>query len=226
MRRRLRRTLGLLLVATAGLAAADTIVLTNGDVISGVITETTDETVTIEAEIGTLEIKRSDIRRIEYTDDAGDSEPIRDGAFILRPLPLILGALIGVTDIVFEGQSAFTEQFALTAIGEIALIGPIFGTSLVVGPQWRPFGGYLEGFFVGVYPGFMLFTDGLSSLTVFAAKAEIGWQWVFDSGFLLAASTGGTYVGAGTLFSGTVFNISAHFGFAFPDPLLGALRRG
>lgn len=210
----------IVIVFVTVLAASETIYLKNGDIVSGKITEIKVESIIVETTQGTLEILKENIEKIEYAETSDLKK--RNSAFIFRPLPTLLGALLGYLEIVFEGQTAFTKEFAITAIGDIGNFGGIFVSVLQLGPQYRPKGDYLQGFILGLYPGIAYATDYVDTFWFFTLTFETGYQWVLDSGFVLGLTTGGSYIGGNPYAQIFKFNASAHLGFAFEDPWIKA----
>ena len=215
----------IVLVALCTVATAETVYLKNGDKLTGTIVEAREDSIILQVAHGTLEILKSDIERIDYTEtatdtSAGTAEYKRNSAFIWRPLPTIVAAIDGYFDLVFEGQTAFTKEFALTSIAEFGSISGILLWSLQLGPQYRPGGDYLKGFLLGLYPGVGYLTDYLDWLWFFSITLETGYQWVYDSGFTFGLTTGGTYVGGNPYVNAFKFNLSAHLGYAYSNPRL------
>lgn len=218
-------SLPVLMFLACSLSFADTVTFKNGDVLTGKVVESNEKTTIIETDQGKLEVSTDKIERIEYNDRTSSQDEKyrkKNGAFIVRPLPTIVAAVSGFLDIVIEGQTALSKEWALTAIDEFGLISGVFLFSLQVGPQFRPFGTYLNGYFIGLYPGIGCLTDYTDWIWFFSITAETGYQWVFDSGFVLGLTTGFSYLTINPYISGIKWNISAHIGFAITDPLVKA----
>ena len=162
-----------------------------------------------------------DMRRgtlIQLNNEKESPAKIRNGAVMLSPVPLIVTALSGGLEIAIQGQTAFTSAVGATGILSMAFVDDSWTFMLRMGPQFRFQRQYLHGGLVGLYPGFGWTTDGVNSSWLFASTAEFGYQWVLDSGFTLAVSTGPSlYVGNGGVSFEWDGNI--HVGIAFPDPL-------
>ena len=216
----MKKVILLLLICT--ISYAEKIYLKNGDIITGTVIETTEDIIVVKTEQDEIEIKKEDIERIEYTEKETSKLKEMNSAIIWRPLPTVLAAILGYTDLVFEGQTAFTKEFAITAIGEFGSIYDIFIFSLQLGPQYRPNGDYLKGFILGLYPGVGYITNFITTIWFFSMTFETGYQWVSDSGFILGLTTGGSYVGGNPYISDFKFNISVHIGIAYKDPFFSA----
>jgi len=143
-------------------------------------------------------------------------------ALMVDVFPTLVGAAEGYTDIVFEGQTAFSRQWALASIGEVGSISGIQVFNLQIGPQLRPFGAYLNGFLLGVYPGFGYLSLYPISIWFFSFTGETGYQWVFKSGFVLGLTTGFTYLNVSPYLSAFKWDLGANVGFAFADPFIAA----
>ena len=201
---------------------AEKVYLKNGDIITGTIIETREDIILVKTEQNEIEIKKEDIERIEYTEKETSKLKEMNSALIWRPLPTVIAAILGYSDLVFEGQTAFTKEFAITSIIEFGNIYDLFVFSGQLGPQYRPNGDYLKGFILGLYPGIGYITDFIITIWFFSMTFETGYQWVFDSGFVFGLTTGGSYIGINPYISNFIFNMSAHIGIAFKDPFISA----
>ncbi len=212
----------MILLLISALSFSETVYLKNGSVISGTITERKEESIVLETQQGKLEILKQNIERIDYSDQTPSKLRDKNDALIWRPLPTLVGALMGYLEFVFEGQTAFTREWAVTTIADIGSIDGLFVVSLQLGPQYRINGNYLKGFLLGLYPGIGYVTDFIDTVWFFSLTFETGYQWVFNSGFVLGLTTGGTYIGNSPYASDLKYNISAHLGYAFKNAWIRA----
>lgn len=138
--------------------------------------------------------------------DETAAEPPKN-ALLFRPGALLLGALSGTLEICVEYQRAFGEYFVLALIPDVAFTytGTVFGVQ--VGGVAHPIGGGLKGFYIGLYPGVYF----AGPYVIAAATVELGYQWVFASGFALALGGGASYLYA----IGPKANLNISVGFAF-----------
>ena len=92
---------------------------------------------------------------------------------------------------------------------------------LQMGPQLRPNGNYLDGFFLGLYPGVGYNLTWYSSYVDWHFMVEVvaGNQWVRDSGFTWGLFQGIRFIdGAAPIY----FFTGIHLGFTFKNPLIKA----
>ena len=154
---------------------------------------------------------------VQLNNEKESPTKIRNGAVMWRPVPLIVAALSGGFEIAIQGQTAFTSTVGATGILSMAYVDDSWTFMFRVGPQSRFQRQYLHGGLLGFYPGLGWTTDGVNSSWMFASSAEFGYQWVLDSGFTVAVSTGPSlYIGNGVSFE---WDGNIHVGIAFPDPL-------
>jgi hypothetical protein len=185
------------------------------DHINGTVEEAGDAVDSLEP-VGTEPFTRRGTL-IQLNNEEESPTRIRNGAVMWRPVPLIVAALSGGYEIAIQGQTAFTSTVGATGILSVAFVDDSWTYMFRVGPQYRFERQYLHGGLVGFYPGFGWATDGVNSSWMFASSAEFGYQWVLDSGFTVAVSTGPSlYVGEGVSFE---WDGSIQVGIAFPDPL-------
>lgn len=131
----------------------------------------------------------------------------RKNAIVFKPGSLMLGALIGVVDIFVEYQHAFGQYFVLTVAPEIAFsfLGTAVGVEL--GAVIHPTGHGLKGFYFGFYPG--IYVGDWAWTTSWSL--ELGYEWVFNSGFVLVLGGGAGYI----WISGPTPRLNISLGFAF-----------
>ena len=152
----------------------------------------------------------------DHTNDPAGST-IKNGAVMWRPVLLVVTALSGGFEIAIQGQTAFVPTIGATGTMSLAFVDDSWTFTLRMGPQYRFEGQYLHGGLVGLYPGFVLTTDGAIDSWMFASTVEFGYQWVFDSGFTVIVSTGPSlYIGNEVSFN---WDGNIHVGIAFPDPI-------
>lgn len=212
--RDLRKLVCILVLLLCGLRVfSETINLNDGSIISGKIISQDEKEIVVETSFGKVVIKKTDIKNIDYSNSQTiEKKLVRNGAFMFCPLASIFAAALGGSEFVFEGQTAFSEKWALNAIGDIGSISGIFVTALNVGPQYNLTGRYLDGLFFGVYPGYLYATDFINSATSFTALIELGYQGIGKSGFSWGAYIG--YYIAPT----SSFRYGLKLGYAWPDP--------
>jgi hypothetical protein len=215
----MRKILSLVFILLSSVLFAETIYLKDGTVITGEIASQDETTITVETSYGILSIDKKQIERIDYAETNSDriieEKPlIKNSAFVVRPLAPIITALAGGSDFIFEGQTAFSKYFALNAIVEFGSISGVFVTCLNVGPQYNINGNYLNGLYIGAYPGYIYATNYYYELMAFSAMFELGYQGVTKSGF-----TWGTYVGY-LLAPNSGVKFGLKIGWAFPDMLV------
>lgn len=200
--------------------SAETIFLKDGNVINGTIIEQNEDLILVQTNLGNLSIRKATIDRIDFsktnipTEIDRTQKKVNNSAFLFRPLATILSAALGFTDFVFEGQTSFSRFFTINAIAEIGSVEEIFVFALNIGPQINMLGQYLNGPYIGIYPGFSRATDFYDAYTFFTLMFELGYQGVTESGF-----TWGTYVGLNFIDEMT-FKYGIKLGWAFPDPLI------
>jgi len=212
----------MILLLIAALSFSETVYLKNGDVLSGTIIETKEKSIVIETQQGKLEILKQNIAKIDYSAQTPSTLRDKNDALIWRPLPTLVGAMMGYFEFVFEGQTAFSREWAVTSIVDIGSIDGLFVVSLQLGPQYRINGNYLKGFLLGLYPGIGYVTDFIDRVWFFSLTFETGYQWVFNSGFVLGLTTGGSYLSNSPYANAFKFNISAHVGYAFKNAWIRA----
>jgi hypothetical protein len=157
----------------------------------GKILSQDEKEVVVETNFGKIVIKKGDIKNIDYSgNQTAEKKLVRNGAFMFRPLATIFMAALGGSEFVFEGQTAFSEKWAMNAVGDIGSVSGIFVTALNLGPQYNLTGKYLDGLFFGVYPGYYYATDFLDSASAFTALIELGYQGIGKSGFAWGAYVG------------------------------------
>jgi len=202
---------------------AETVYLKDGTVISGKIVNQNEDIVTVETTYGTLSISKSEIDKIDYGVTSNSEAPkgkeiVNNSVFMIRPLATIITGIIGGMDIVFEGQTAFTKSFALNAIGEVGSIGGVLITGMNIGPQYNFASDYLNGPYVGVYPGFFYATDYYYEAFGFTTMLEAGYQGISKNGF-----SWGAFVG---YFIAEIpsFKFGLKIGWAYPDMLVKLYR--
>ena len=191
---------------------SETIYLKDGNVISGKIINQTEEEVILESEHGELVIKKSNIDRIDYN-EATKKEPriIRNSAFLFRPLATAISPIYGGFEFVLDGQTAFSKNLVINAILDIGTIEDIFFTGLNLGPQYNITGDYLNGFYIGMYPGYLYMTDYYDYEYLFTFMFEVGYQKVNEKGFTWGLYTGYLFAGISS------FKFGLKIGFAYPD---------
>lgn len=212
--RNLKKLVCILVLFLCGLYAfSETIHLKDGSIISGKIISQDEKEMVVETNFGRVVIKKSDIKSVDYENNkVTEQKSVRNGAFMFRPLATIFVAALGGSEFVFEGQTAFSEKWAINAIGDIGSIGGIFFTGLNLGPQYNITGRYLDGLYFGLYPGYYYATDFLDTVSALTAMIELGYQGVGESGFSWGAYIG--YFIAPT----SSFKFGLKIGYAWPDP--------
>lgn len=203
---------------------AERVYLKNGDVVTGKIVETTETSITVETEQGRIEIPKGKIDKVDYAATDQDARlKERNSSLIWRPLPSVIGALLGVVEIVAEGQTAFAKYLSGTVLLDVGAVGPVYFLWTQIGPQLRPSGRYLHGFVLGLYPGLGFMTTFRGYTLWFGSGTfEAGYQWVWQSGFTLGLTDGLSYL-VGTPYLGPLkVNASVHFGFVYKDPVFRA----
>ena len=211
---------------------AETVYPKNGNITLGRISETNEDSITIETEKDKVLILDENFDKIAYVEKTKGKLGERNCAIIWRPLPLVAGLLFAegfaaewgllpfglgglffpLPEFVLEGQTALTELLSITSIVDIT-VREFFGACIQIGPQLRPMGNYLKGFFIGFYPGI-----GYIERLFFALNLETGYQWIFGSGFVLGLSAGGIYIPPEDF----KFYLSAQIGYAFRHPWIMA----
>ena len=158
------------------------------------------------------------LERLQSEGGAESPSRIRNGAMIWRPVPLVRTALIDKGfEIAIQCQAAFTSRFGGTCINHVSSIDGELRWVGFFGPQFHPFGQYLHGVLVGVYPGAGWAGGESESRWLFAASAEVGYQWVGSGGLTLGLTTGGSlYADEGL---SVQWDINLQVGVAFPDPI-------
>lgn len=135
--------------------------------------------------------------------------PAPEAAILFNPIGLALGALTGTFAFDAEFQAALSDHFVLVATPGMGFI-PGFNIllwSLELGAQFMPLGGGLEGFYITLQPGIF----GFSTFIGFVATAVIGYQWVYDTGFVFSLGGGARYFST----TGIAPRLKIAFGFAF-----------
>ena len=142
---------------------------------------------------------------------------IRNGAVMLRPVPLLENVLLGGFELAIQGQTAFSSSVGAAGILSTVFLDDSWTIKFRMGPQSRFQRNYLHGGLVGLLLGFGWTTDGTSSSWSFVSMAEFGYQWVLDTGFTVGVSTGPSLsVGNEISFE---WEGNIQIGVAFPDPL-------
>ena len=147
----------------------------------------------------------------------------RKKAVLIRPLPLAAGLGIGMVDISLEGQFAYKPNISLSSITGFALSQHESRVSLLMGPQFRPQNDYLNGIFIGLYPGYKVRSSKLSDNAVFyhsfIAQLESGYEWVFENGYTMNISGGVLYTSntayGSVKISPYQFSIALGIGYSF-----------
>ena len=202
------------------MAFSETIFLKDGTILNGIIKDQNETQITIETSIGDIVVDKSKIEKIEYSSEAKNDQDnpsrtyAKKSAFMWRPLPTIVTGILGGADFVFEGQTAFSKMFAINAIVEIGSIDGIMITALNVGPQLNLTGKYLDGLYLGIYPGYLYATDYIDQMYLFTTEFEAGYQGVFKNGI-----SWGAYAGYALSLSSS-FKFGLKIGYSFPDFLV------
>lgn len=218
-----RIVLTLIFILCTYILSAQNIHLKDGSIIIGEIIAQDSFSLTVKTSHGELNINNGEIQKIEYEKvveiDVKESKSEvsyeRNGAFIVRPLSTIIMAAAGAFDLYIEGTTAYNSWFALNTLGDISFGSSMISTAICIGPQFNLSRKYLDGFYVGIYPGFQYgYVAGYGKQSSFYLQSEIGYQKVTKQGFLFGFYTGGTFSQEGPM-----FKIGAKIGGAFPDPL-------
>jgi hypothetical protein len=115
-----------------------------------------------------------------------------------------------------EAQTAIDGTWSISFGWEAGSLSGQAMFDLQIGPQIRPWGGYLTGAYVGVYPGFGSFTVSASQTDWIAGvTAEAGYEWVFDPGIVLGLSAGASWYSGSTPLSGFLGVVALRVGYAF-----------
>jgi hypothetical protein len=170
---------------------SDTVYFENGEVTTGKIVTMNDEFIVLETGGELQEIYRKDIEKIELSDRFTNLSNRRFALTIRNPAG-VLYLIANDLHVGLQGQIVLTKRFSVTTIGYITGINGEYGGELLAGLQFRGHGYYLDGFFLGVYPGIEYRPEYISPW-VFMALFEYGHQWVRDSGFTIGLSGGFYY---------------------------------
>jgi hypothetical protein len=192
---------------------AERIILSDGTVLVGTIIEQNENEITITTNIGEVIVQKENVERIEYSTNYENDKIIKNSCLVVRPLATIIAGIIGATDVVFEGQTAITKNFTLTSIGEIGMVRDVLVTGLNIGIQYNFNGKYLDGFYAGIYPGYIYATDFYSQYSSFSGMIDFGYQGVLVNDFIWGAYCG-YYIA-----EASAFKFGLKIGWAFPDPL-------
>ena len=112
-------------------------------------------------------------------------------AILFNPANALLGLFGGIVAMDAEFQTALSDHFVLVATPGIGYI-PLFNVmlwSIEVGAQFMPMGRGLDGFFITLQPGI----GGAGSFVGLTASAVLGYQWLFDTGFVFSLGAGARY---------------------------------
>jgi hypothetical protein len=198
----------------------ETVYMKDGSILTGSIISQNEKEIVLKGNLGEIRIDKKQIDKIEYDSELnkkGSNEikkRIANGGFMIRPLASILAGLLGSNDIIFEGMTALNKKIVLNAIGEIATTEGLIATGLNVGIQYNLTGEYLDGLYLGIFPGYIYATDFYDEATAFSAMIELGYQGISKSGFAWGAYVGYTF----SVLSNFKFGVK--IGWAFPDPLI------
>lgn len=118
-------------------------------------------------------------------------------------------------------MTAYNPWFAINCIGDIRVADGYYGVSGCIGPQFNLSRKYLDGFYIGLYPGYELdLLYGYGSQNLFYLQTEIGYQKVTKGGFMFGFYTGYT------ISQESQFKFGVKLGGAFPDPLFKIEKKG
>lgn len=133
---------------------------------------------------------------------------IRKTSLMTRPLATIVSASIGMIDLIYETQYMLNEKVSSDFILEGGMYRDIGFYGINWGINYNLTGTYLDGLYIGAYPGISLIYQYQYHFGV-NALFESGYQHVFADGFLMTCYVG--YALAET--SGFKFGIKAGFAF-------------
>ena len=114
----------------------------------------------------------------------------RDGAILLRPLPTVLGLMMGTVQVIVESQSAVSPSWGVGSTFAVVYGMGVFGMESQVGLQWRPGGKYLAGWYAELLPGFGWVSDAFGMLWYGTLSLNTGYQWVGRNGFAVNLAGG------------------------------------
>ncbi|MCF7944846.1 MAG: hypothetical protein K9L75_04850 [Spirochaetia bacterium] len=106
---------------------------------------------------------------------------INDRAWMNRPLATVMMGFLGGFDLIGENQQSYTEKFALTSIMETGFIDRYTFSGLNYGPQYNLTGKYLDGIYIGIFPGICWIGDGTNSKWGFSTMLEFGFQSIHET---------------------------------------------
>jgi hypothetical protein len=118
---------------------------------------------------------------------------VRDNSFGINVLGAVGGLIFGSVDIMIEYQHAFGPHLALLVTPEVLFGTGFWGIASGVGLNIYPMGKYLHGFFISLFPVGGVVGAGGYIFPYFGAFLRLGFEWVFDSGFLLSLGGGGRW---------------------------------
>jgi hypothetical protein len=164
-----------LLVLCTG-ARAERVILDNGGIVIGEITEDTSEAIVVMTEDGEVRVPKQRIARIDARD-----RPRRNAIVLQYPLGTLLGPFLADQfSVLLEYQRVITDSVALHVNGMYAEDGWMSWSSVMAGPQFRPGGRGLAGFYAGLEGGAEL-RRGLiwgADLLLARLDGQVGYEWV------------------------------------------------
>ena len=152
--------------------------------------------------------------------DTASEKPVYTDSLMVDLVPTIIAAVNGSVVLDIEAQTAIDRYWSAFFSYETGTIGGRTMFDLEMGPQVRPWGGYLTGAWVGLYPGVGSFSTLTETDWIAGLSADVGWEWIFDPGLILGLSAGASWYSGSTSLSGLLASASVHIGYGFSAPSL------
>ena len=118
---------------------------------------------------------------------------VRKNSFGVNVLGAFAGLIFGSVDIIMEYQHAFSPAVAILVTPEVLFGSGFWGIGTGVGLNIYPIGKYLHGFYISILPYAGIVGAAGYIFTYFGGFLRLGYQWVFDSGFVLSLGGGGRW---------------------------------
>jgi hypothetical protein len=214
-------------IAQTRSSARDVLYLKNGSVIKGVIVELIPEkTVKIETADGSvlvfnmsevLKIAKEEIQQpkpeMEQLQSDPDKAKDKKNGIIFNPVGLILSLAAGGIDFEVEYQRSLSRYLSFYLNPDFGSISYLSAIQLGVGIYVMPLGKSLNGLYfkAGIIPGIV---TGYG-VPYFGVSAQLGWQFVTKSNFMLQLGIGYDYVSMLGYGAGSLSLSLAKMGFAF-----------
>ena len=143
---------------------------------------------------------------------AGFAEEVeRRDSLAVNPLATIFSLTMNSVDILLEYQHLFGSYVSLVVMPEIFFGPGLFGGAVGLGVNVYPFGRGFRGLFIGLIPLGGVISAYNYIFPFYGAVFKLGFQWVFDSGFLLSGAAGGDWDN----YSGIGPHIAVYLGYAW-----------